>query len=137
MLLIDHVSIAVRDLARAKPFYRAVFSALGAAEAYDEPRAIGFGQRNRRGDDAHSYLSIFESTDAAASARRHVCFRAASAAQVRTAHAAGLASGGADHGAPGLRPHYHSHYYAAFLHDPEGNNIELVTHEGDDTSARL
>jgi catechol 2,3-dioxygenase-like lactoylglutathione lyase family enzyme len=132
--LLDHVSIAVRDLARAKPFYRAVMAALGAPEAYDEPRAIGFGTRNAPGDDAHSYLSVFESADAQPSARRHVCLRAASAARVRACHAAGPAAGGTSHGAPALRPHYHAHYYAAFLRDPEGNAIELVTHTGHDGS---
>lgn len=131
MQLLDHVSIAVRDLARARPFYRAVLGALGAREAYDEPRAIGFGERNRHRDDAHSYVSVFESPDAQQSARRHVCFRAASAAQVRATWAAGLAAGGTDHGPPGLRPDYHAHYYAAFLRDPEGNVVELVTHDGD------
>ena len=131
MQLLDHVSIAVRDLARSRPFYRAVLSVLGAREVYDEPRAIGFGERNARGDDAHSYLSIFEAADAQPSARRHVCLRAASAAEVRAAHAAGLAAGGRDHGAPGLRPQYHTHYYAAFLRDPDGNVIECVTHAGD------
>jgi catechol 2,3-dioxygenase-like lactoylglutathione lyase family enzyme len=133
--LLDHLSIAVRDLARARPFYRAVLSALGAREVYDEPRAIGFGERSARGDDAHSYLSIFECADAQPSPRRHVCLRAAGAAQVRAAHAAGLTAGGSDHGAPGLRLHYHPHYYAAFLRDPEGNVVECVTHAGDDARA--
>jgi catechol 2,3-dioxygenase-like lactoylglutathione lyase family enzyme len=132
--LLDHVSIAVRDLAGAKPFYRAVMAALGACEAYDEPRAIGFGERNAAGgDDAHSYLSVFEAHDALPS-NRHVCFRAASAARVREFFAAGLRAGGSSAGAPGLRPEYHAGYYAAFLLDPEGNRIEAVTHRGDEAS---
>jgi catechol 2,3-dioxygenase-like lactoylglutathione lyase family enzyme len=131
MQLLDHVSIAVLDLARVRAFYRAVMAALGAAEAYDEPRAIGFGARNAPGDDSHSYVSVIESPDARPSARRHVCFRAESAARVRACHAAGLAAGGSDDGAPGLRTGYHATYYAAFLLDPEGNRIELVTHRGD------
>jgi catechol 2,3-dioxygenase-like lactoylglutathione lyase family enzyme len=134
MQLLDHASIAVRDLARAKPCYRAVLSALAAPEVYDEPGAIGFGARNARGDDAHSYLSVFESADAEPSARRHVCFRAASAAQVRAAHAAGLAAGGRDDGAPGLRPAYHASYYAAFLLDPEGDRVEIVSHRAGDAA---
>ncbi len=131
MQLLDHVSIAVRDLARAKPFYRAVMAALGACEAYDEPRAIGFGARNAPGDDAHSYLSVFESPDALPS-NRHVCFRAASSARVRDFFAAGLRAGGTSGGSPGLRPDYHSGYYAAFLLDPEGNRVEAVCHRGDE-----
>jgi catechol 2,3-dioxygenase-like lactoylglutathione lyase family enzyme len=131
MQLLDHASLTVRDLARAKPFYRAVMAALGAAEAYDEPRAIGFGARNAPGDDAHSYVSVFESPAAGADPRRHVCFRAASRAQVRAFHAAGLAQGGASAGEPGLRGDYHATYYAAFLEDPEGNRIEAVCHRGE------
>jgi catechol 2,3-dioxygenase-like lactoylglutathione lyase family enzyme len=118
----------VRDLARAKPFYRAVMAALGAPEAYDEPRAIGFGARNGPRDDAHSYLSIFESPAAAPDPRRHWCFRAASEAAVRAFHDAGLAAGGSCDGAPGLRADYHAGYYAAFLRDPEGNRLEAVCH---------
>ena len=133
MQLLDHVSITVRELARAKPFYRAVMAALGAPEAYDEPRAIGFGARNRAGDDSHSYLSVFESPAAQPDPRRHWCFRAASAAQVDACFAAGLAAGGTDDGAPGLRPNYHAAYYAAFLRDPEGNRVEFACHGGENT----
>ena len=131
MRLLDHVSITVRDLARAKPFYKAVMGALGAVVAYERDDAIGFGERNRAHDDAHTYLSVFESPAAAPDARRHWCFRAASAAAVRAFHAAGLAAGGTDEGAPGLRPAYHAEYYAAFLLDPEGNKVEAVFHRGE------
>ena len=131
MRLLDHVSITVRDLARAKPFYKAVMGALGATLAYERADAIGFGERNRAQDDAHSYLSVFESPAAAPDARRHWCFRAPSAEAVRAFHAAGLAAGGTDEGAPGLRPAYHAEYYAAFLLDPEGNKVEAVFHRGE------
>ena len=130
MQLLDHLSITVRDLARAKPFYKAVMQALGATLAYERADAIGFGERNRPRDDQHSYLSIFESASAAPDPRRHCCLRAGSAEAVRTFHAAGLAAGGSDEGPPGLRGHYHPQYYAAFLADPEGNRIEAVWHHG-------
>jgi len=129
MQLLDHVSITVRDLSRAKPFYIAVMAALQAKVAYNRPDAIGFGERNRPDDDVHTYLSVFESANASADARRHWCFRAASTAQVDAFHAAGLAAGGTSEGAPGLR-NYHAQYYAAFLLDPEGNKIEAVFHHG-------
>lgn len=130
MQLLDHVSISVSDLARAKPFYAAIMTALGARVAYDRADAIGFGERNRAGDDSHSYLSVFQSAAASADPRRHWCFRARDEAQVRAFHAAGLAAGGTSEGEPGLRPHYHAGYYAAFLADPEGNRVEAVFHRG-------
>jgi catechol 2,3-dioxygenase-like lactoylglutathione lyase family enzyme len=130
MQLLDHLSITVRQLERARPFYRAVMAALGAVVAYDRPDAIGFGERNRPQDDVHTYLSIFESPAAAPDPRRHVCVRAASVAEVQAFHAAGIAAGGTSDGAPGLRS-YHPRYYAAFLLDPEGNKLEAVFHHAD------
>ena len=129
MQLIDHVSISVRDINRAKRFYTAALSTLGAVVAYDREDAIGFGERNRPGDDTHTYLSIYQSPEAASNSRRHWCFRAQSKEQVNAFHAAGLAAGGEDAGAPGLRS-YHAEYYAAFLFDPEGNKVEAVYHHG-------
>jgi catechol 2,3-dioxygenase-like lactoylglutathione lyase family enzyme len=129
--LLDHVSISVRDLARAAPFYEAVMAALGADLVYERADAIGFGRRNRAGDDSHSYLSVLVSATATTDPRRHWCFRARSAAQVRAFHAAGLAAGGTSDGEPGLRPGYHADYYGAFLVDPDGNRIEAVYHRGD------
>lgn len=128
MRLLDHVSITVQDLAQAAPFYKAIFAALGAVVAYEEVEAIGFGERNGPRHDTHTYLSVFQSARAQADPRRHWCFRATSAAQVRAFHAAGLAAGGRDEGAPGLRT-YHPGYYAAFLLDPEGNKVEAVFHQ--------
>jgi catechol 2,3-dioxygenase-like lactoylglutathione lyase family enzyme len=131
MHLLDHVSITVRDLGRARPFYIAVMTALGARIAYDRADGIGFGERNRTGSDGHTYISVFESTAAAYDPRRHWCFRADSAERVREFYLAGLSGGGRDAGPPGLRPHYHPQYYAAFLLDPEGNKVEAVCHRGE------
>lgn len=130
MQAIDHVSLTVRNLQAVLGFYEAVFAALGIERVYEREDAVGYGARNRPGDDGHTYLSIYRSAAASADPRRHWCFRAASAAQVRAFHAAGLAAGGRDAGAPGLRPHYHERYYAAFLEDPEGNRVEAVCHRG-------
>lgn len=90
MQLLDHVSITVCDLEGAKPFYKAVMAALGAVIAYEKPDAIGFGERNRPNTDVHTYISIFQSAQAAPDARRHWCFRAQSIEQVQTFHQAGL-----------------------------------------------
>lgn len=132
MHLLDHISITVRDLRTARPFYLAIMATLGAKTVYEREDAIGFGERNRAGDDGNTYLSIFQSPEAAPDARRHWCFRAPSAEAVRAFHAAGLAAGGRDSGPPGMRPHYHPSYYAAFLLDPEGNKVEAVFHGAGD-----
>jgi catechol 2,3-dioxygenase-like lactoylglutathione lyase family enzyme len=130
MQILDHVSITVRAMGKARPFYDAIMTALDVPKAYDREDALGYGQRNRLGDDRHSYLSVFQSAAAQADPKRHTCLRAQSAAQVAAFHAAGIAAGGTDAGAPGPRPHYHAGYYAAFLEDPEGNRIEAVFHGG-------
>ena len=131
MQLVDHFSITVRDLRRSARFYDRVMTALGVAKVYEREDAIGYGERNRKENDGHSYFSVYRSDTANVDRRRHWCFRAQSAAQVRAFHAAGLAAGGRDAGAPGLRPDYHAHYYAAFLEDPEGNRVEAVSHRGE------
>ncbi len=105
MQLLDHVSISVAGLDTARPFYDAVMAALGAAKVYDHADALGYGERCRPGDSGHTYLSV--QADPAASpsapARRHWCFKAASRAAVDAFHAAGLAHGGRDEGAPPAR----------------------------------
>jgi len=127
--LLDHFSISVRDLQRCARFYDAVMSALGVKKVYQREDALGYGERNRAYDHGHSYFSVYQSDAANVDRRRHWCFRAQSAEQVRAFHAAGLAAGGRDAGAPGLRPDYHPAYYAAFLEDPEGNRVEAVFHQ--------
>lgn len=155
MQLLDHVSITVARLDAARPFYDAIMRALGAAKVYDRPDALGYGERCGPGDDSHTYLSVFAAhaappgatrgvthgvtpgatpgvtSDSASGARRHWCFKAPSRAAVDAFHAAGLAHGGCDDGAPGLRAHYHPLYYAAFLLDPDGNRVEAVCHRSD------
>src|SRR3981081_2810225 len=103
MQALDHASITVRDLARALPFYDAIFSVLGMHKAYERSDAVGYGERNRPNDDGHSYRIGCQSASASAAPRWHLCLRAQSAAQVRAFHAAGLAAGGRDAGTPGVR----------------------------------
>ena len=122
-LMLDHVSITVSDLARSAPFYDAVMAALGVPCVWREAEAIGYGAR----DSGAGYLTIRACPGVVAD-RRHWAFRAPDRAAVRAFHAAGLATGGADDGAPGPRPEYHEHYYAAFLLDPDGNRVEAVCH---------
>jgi catechol 2,3-dioxygenase-like lactoylglutathione lyase family enzyme len=121
--MLDHVSITVEDLSRSAPFYDAVMAALGVPCVWREAEAIGYGARDR----GAGYLTIRQSPGVVAD-RRHWAFRAPDRAAVWAFHAAGLAAGGVDDGAPGLRPHYHPDYYAAFLRDPDGNRVEAVCH---------
>ena len=133
MQLLDHVSIAVPDLAAARPFYDAVMAALGADKMYDRADALGYGERCHAGLPDASCVAVYASGPASVDVRRHWCFKAASRAQVRAFHAAGLAHGGRDDGPPGLRPHYHANYYAAFVLDPCGNRVEAVCHGAEPT----
>ena len=118
--LIDHIQLVVRDLDASRRFYAAVLDALGIPIGGD-------------GDDYFWADELFvSSVDSRAAqgqltGRHHFAFQARDRAMVDAVHAAGLAHGGTDNGAPGERP-YHPGYYAAFLLDPDGNNIEAVYH---------
>ncbi|MDQ0511679.1 VOC family protein [Ancylobacter amanitiformis] len=126
--MLDHVSITVADLSRALPFYDAVMGALGVPCVRRGASSVGYGQRNGPDDDGRTYISVVATRGAVLADNRHWYFRAASRAAVDAFHAAALAHGGHDDGAPGLRPDYHSSYYAAFVTDPDGNRIEAVCH---------
>src|ERR1700687_717405 len=122
--MIDHVSIAVRDLKAGERFYTALLTTLGMSKLREWPdAAIGFGKKypefwiNRRKDMA----------PVAADTGIHICLRGNDAVAVDASHAAALAAGGTPDGAPGLRAQYHENYYAAFIRDPDGNRIEAVT----------
>ncbi len=124
--MIDHMGIAVSDIARSRAFYDSALGALGmkvnmemkpGAGAKDGA-ALGYGA----GDD-----KIFWIADGKRPGEGlHVAFAADTHAQVDAFHAAALKAGGKDNGAPGPRPHYGPHYYAAFVYDPDGANIEAV-----------
>ncbi|GGC58373.1 glyoxalase [Siccirubricoccus deserti] len=111
--MIDHVSITVPDLAAAARFYDAVMAALGVAVVGRSAEWVGYGLRADAAHPGRSYLSV----------------RAGPRPEAAASWQAGIAAGGADDGPPGLRPHYHPEYFAAFLRDPAGNRIEVVCHE--------
>ena len=124
--MIDHTGITVSDFSKASSFYDAVFAALGGAMLYSVTKEYTEGvEVNGYGRDRPTF---WISEGAPQNPPPHIALTAENRAQVDAFHAAALAAGGTDHGAPGLRPHYHEHYYGAFVLDPDGNNIEAVCH---------
>lgn len=118
--MFDHVEYKVRSLAASGPIYVAIFKALGAEVLFYDSDAgeAGFGQ----GDVTFMLLT----EGAATTPPMHICLSAPNTAAVDTAFAAALAAGATDNGAPGLRVDYAPNYYAAFIHDPDGHNIEVL-----------
>ncbi len=131
MQLLDHVSITVTDLDQARLFYDGIMAALGCLKVYDRADALGYGERCREEHPHETYLAVYLSSTLTPDSGRHWCFKAASRAQVDAFHKAGLDCGGSCGGPPGLRTHYHSAYYAAFVEDPSGNRCEVVCHESE------
>ena len=117
--LIDHIGLVVRDFAASKAFYSAVFSALGIPFGSDE--------RTLWADELFVGAPNSEKGQDQLSGRLHIAFQAQDRAMVHAFHQAALAHGGRDNGAPGERA-YHPGYYAAFVLDPDGNNVEAVFH---------
>ena len=121
--MIDHVSIAVRDLAAAAAFYEPVLAPLGLARLVTRERTVGFGKRY-----PEFWLNLREGlAPVAPDTGCHVCLRAPDEAAVRAFYAAALGAGGTDAGAPGPRQAAVTTYYGAFVHDLDGNKIEAVT----------
>lgn len=126
--MLDHISIPVRDFPRAAEFYDAVLKTIGLTRTKEREGAIGYG--TRRGLPPEFWILAQESPDSARSGiGLHVSFRVTSREEVHAFHAAALARGGRDAGAPGVRPHYTAGFYGAFAHDPEGFKIEAVVRE--------
>lgn len=128
MQLLDHVSISVGSIDECVGFYDAIMHALDCEKVNQSDDALGYGLRCEAGEEWHTYLTIRESAGASTDDARHWCFKADSRTAVERFHDAGLAHGGRCDGKPGIRPHYHPHYFAAFLRDPFGNRIEAVCH---------
>jgi catechol 2,3-dioxygenase-like lactoylglutathione lyase family enzyme len=125
--MIDHMGVSVSDYARSKAFYEGVLAQLGAALIMEvTPEMTGDG-RSHAGFGRNGKPTFWISPRASSS-YSHVALVAESREQVDAFHRAALAAGGRDNGAPGLRPHYQPNYYAAFVLDPDGHNIEAVCH---------
>jgi catechol 2,3-dioxygenase-like lactoylglutathione lyase family enzyme len=115
--MVDHIGLRVKDLEKAKQLYNAILAPLGHVPGASGEGYAGFGPK----DAPALWLHGAKSGGGA-----HVCFTAATRKQVDAFHAAGLKAGAKDNGAPGLRTDYAPNYYAAFLMDADGNNVEAV-----------
>ena len=114
----DHIGIHVRDLSKSIAFYTAALAPLGHVLASSDDTSAGFGPPGAPA--LWLYVSKTKATGI------HIAFDAGKRALVDKFHAAGLSAGGKDNGAPGVRADYSASYYAAFLTDPDGNNVEAV-----------
>lgn len=122
--MLDHLGFAVSDINLSKAFYDASLAPLGAKAvmAVEVPGYTGYGYGRDKPD-------LWIGTAGAPLTGLHVAIAAETRAQVDAFYAAAMAAGARDNGPPGLRPHYHPNYYAAFVYDPDGNNLEAVCHK--------
>jgi len=126
--MIDHISLRVQDFSRALDFYKAALAPLGYEVLMEFPNVVGMGA----GGKPDLWIMQTEQTPNPT----HIALNGGRA-QIDAFHAAALQSGGNDNGGPGLRPDYHPNYYAAFVLDPEGNNIEVVCHDPEGATAAV
>jgi catechol 2,3-dioxygenase-like lactoylglutathione lyase family enzyme len=121
--VIDHLGLEVADITRSVAFYDAVFYALGARRMFESERAVAYGVNEPQ-------FWITERGNAPQPGFGHVALEASGKVAVDGAYAAGLAAGGRSDGPPGPRPRYGPRYYAAYLLDPDGLRIEVVSGSG-------
>jgi catechol 2,3-dioxygenase-like lactoylglutathione lyase family enzyme len=118
--MIDHVGFEVSDLERSARFYDALFFAIGGRRLFESGQAVAYGVNGPA-------VWIVVRGRAPAPGYGHLALQASGRAAVDAAHAAGLANGGEDDGPPGQRPQYGRRYYAAYLRDPDGLRVEVVS----------
>jgi catechol 2,3-dioxygenase-like lactoylglutathione lyase family enzyme len=123
--MFDHVKFGVSDLALSKAFFLRALEPLGVRVVVYEGPSGGVEIFPK----GKASLCLFKTEEKPA--HLHLAFRAESRQQVEAFYHAALEAGGKDNGAPGLRPHYHAHYYAAFVIGPDGHNIEMFCHRPD------
>ncbi len=120
--MIDHISYKVSDYEASRDFFKKALAPLGYELIKEfEGNACGFGIGGKP-----EFWIVAGETD---ESRIHLAFRAATRNHVDVFYEAAIAAGGRDNGKPGLREHYHPHYYGAFVFDPDGHNIEAVCHD--------
>lgn len=118
--MFDHLTVKVKDLKSSKRFYTAALAPLGFTVQYEDKQSVGFGPK-----DAPA-LWLYQGEPHGSV---HVAFAAKDRAAVKAFYDAAMEAGARDNGAPRLRPDYHADYYAAFVKDPDDNNVEAVCHK--------
>ncbi len=126
--MIDHTGITVSNLSISKAFYSQILATLGFVVCTEKSNTIGFGVRTGHGLSNDPGGEFWIGQGVPITPRLHIAFNAATRAHVDAFYAAGLLAGGIANGAPGLRAIYHATYYAGFILDPDGYNIEAVCH---------
>jgi catechol 2,3-dioxygenase-like lactoylglutathione lyase family enzyme len=123
-MIFDHIGIGVSDYDRSKAFYAAILEPLGVALLVEVRQADGINLASGFGRDGNQDFWI--GSEGKTTPPAHIAFKAETRAAVDGFHKAALAAGGRDNGGPGIRAHYHANYYAAFVFDHDGHNIEAV-----------
>jgi catechol 2,3-dioxygenase-like lactoylglutathione lyase family enzyme len=124
--MIDHTGINVSDYARSRDFYSAALAPLGFTFGMEPMPGIGGFLETVPGGSKPTFWITDQRTPVTTNV--HLAFAAPDRPTVDAFHAAALAAGGTDNGAPGVREIYHPHYYGAYVLDPDGNNVEAVCH---------
>lgn len=126
--MIDHTGIVVSDIQKSKSFYEKALLPIGYTLILELPASVT-GHADVAGFGEPPKPDFWISGGTPNKPPIHIAFRVGSRAAVDAFYQAAIAAGGRDNGPPGLRPHYHPHYYGAFVLDPDGHNIEAVCHE--------
>ncbi len=121
--MIDHISIPVRNLGQSTSLYQTVLATIGLTKLVERPNTTGFGKQY-----PEFWLNLRPHMERGAdNSGGHIALRTTSKEAVNRFHAAALHAGAQSDGEPGFRPEYHASYYAAFVRDPDGNRIEVVS----------
>jgi catechol 2,3-dioxygenase-like lactoylglutathione lyase family enzyme len=120
-MIFDHMGIGASNLAECKQFYCKALAPLGIGVVMEVPGAVGLGKNHKP--------SFWLGANEGLQIPLHIAFAAENRKQVNEFYSAAIAAGGKDNGPPGIRPHYHPNYYAAFVIGPDGHNIEAVCHK--------
>ncbi|RPH67280.1 MAG: VOC family protein [Burkholderiales bacterium] len=119
--MFDHIGFGATDIEASKAFFVRALAPLGISAVMEGPYGVGLGRGNKP--------SLWLTPTSEKPVPLHLAFAADNRSQVDEFHRAAIAAGGKDNGPPGLRPHYHPDYYAAFAIGPDGHNIEAVCHD--------